>query len=195
MIHPSCPSKKPAALKKATASFPSRGCTKSLLGDKPSQEISQVPSCWLFFCHQWMASSLPSVEVSTSSCLLLFNIFNTQQFMVAPTCSVYPLSSAPQRCSIRTLLMALPCLLSENEFLSQRDGGGPAPMIPPQCSMTCNTSIPPPLYTFCPLLVSSSVCFCFQDARWGLAAARLNFPLLPFPPEIPQALADLRSIL
>lgn len=36
----SCPSKKLTTLKKAIASFPSRGYTKSLLGDKPSQEVS-----------------------------------------------------------------------------------------------------------------------------------------------------------
>lgn len=45
----SCPSTKPTTLKKAIASFPSRGYTKSLLGDKPSQEVSYIPSHLLFF--------------------------------------------------------------------------------------------------------------------------------------------------
>lgn len=36
----SCPSKKPSALQRARTYFPSRGYTKSLLGDKPYQEVS-----------------------------------------------------------------------------------------------------------------------------------------------------------
>lgn len=63
---------------------------------------------------------LPSVALSTSCCLLprllglLFSICaaRSQQFMVAPTSSVYPFNIVPQRCSIKALLTALPRLLS-----------------------------------------------------------------------------------
>lgn len=63
---------------------------------------------------------LPLVAISTSCCLLprllglLFNICaaRSQQFMAAPTSSVYPLNIVPQRCSIKALLTALPRLLS-----------------------------------------------------------------------------------
>lgn len=47
---------------------------------------------------------------------------------------------------------------------------------------------------FAPWWSLSPVCFCFQGVR-ALAADRLNFPLLLLPPEVPQVLADLRSIL
>lgn len=64
-----------------------------------------------FLCHQWR---FPAPVVCCRLLGLLFNICaaTTQQFLVAPTCSVFPLNSVPQRCPVKTLLMALPCLLS-----------------------------------------------------------------------------------
>lgn len=99
----SCPSEKPT-FKKVMAYFANRGYDQRVC--KPSYEASEIPT------H----SFLPSGAISTSCCLLhrllglLFNICaaRTQQFMVVPTSSVYPLNTVPQRCSIKDLLTALP---------------------------------------------------------------------------------------
>lgn len=90
-----------------------------------SKQKAQPIACWWANPPMRLQKSqavmfLLVVAISTSCCLpprllgLLFNICaaRSQQFMVAPTSSVYPLNIVPQRCSIKALLNALPHLLS-----------------------------------------------------------------------------------
>lgn len=103
---------------------------------EPSHVVSEIPTHFYYYFS-------PLVAILTSCCLLprlpglLFHIHaaSSQQFMVAPTSSVYPLIIVPQRCSIKALLTALPRCYLEYWLLSQGDGGGPTSMLPPKARM------------------------------------------------------------